>query len=207
VSGEAKPTISEEKRALRSELIAVRARLSQEERFQKSLAIAARLEEVPAFREARVVALYAPLGTEVESSEMDRRLAARGARVVYPRSLVAERRLVFSRCAPGDLVRGPLGAREPPAQLGTIDVEDIDCVVMPGVAFSLDGLRLGRGGGYYDVTLRGMPRAARVGVAFDAQVVPAVPHEPHDAPLDAVVTESRVLLFPRAGAGAEGSRR
>jgi 5-formyltetrahydrofolate cyclo-ligase len=205
VSGEPKPTISEEKRALRSELIAVRARLSQEERLQKSLAIAARLEEVPAYREARLVALYAPLGTEVESIEIDRRLAARGARIVYPRSLVAERRLVFSRCAPGDLVKGPLGAREPPPELAAIDAEDVDCVVMPGIAFSLDGLRLGRGGGYYDVTLRATPRAARVGVAFDAQVVPSVPGEPHDAPLDAVVTESCVLLFPRRG--AEGSRQ
>lgn len=192
-------SIGEEKRALRTELIALRARLSQDDRHEKSLAISARLEDVPAFRAARTVALYAPLGTEVDSADVARRLSARGARVVYPRSLVSERRLVFSRCEPEDLVRGPLGAREPPEGLPAVDPGEIDCVVMPGVAFSLEGLRLGRGGGYYDVTLRSLPRAARVGVAFDLQVVPAVPREPHDAPLDAVVTEARVLLFPRAG--------
>jgi 5-formyltetrahydrofolate cyclo-ligase len=78
-----------------------------------------------------------------------------------------------------------------------VALDEIDCVVMPGVAFSQDGLRLGRGGGYYDSTLVRMPRAARIGVAFDVQVLPALPREPHDAPLDAVVTEARTLLFSR----------
>jgi 5-formyltetrahydrofolate cyclo-ligase len=70
-------------------------------------------------------------------------------------------------------------------------------VVVPGVAFSQDGHRLGRGGGHYDATLAQMPRAVRLGVAFEAQLVAELPREPHDAPLDAVVTESRVLLLPR----------
>jgi 5-formyltetrahydrofolate cyclo-ligase len=51
-----------------------------------------------------------------------------------------------------------------------------------------------------------MPRAARIGLAFDRQIVPALPREPHDAQLDAVVSETRTLLFPREGAGASESR-
>jgi 5-formyltetrahydrofolate cyclo-ligase len=86
---------------------------------------------------------------------------------------------------------------EPPAGAPEVALDEIDCVVMPGVAFSEDGLRLGRGGGYYDATLERMPRAARVGLAFEAQIVPTLPREAHDAPLDAVVTETRTLLFPR----------
>ncbi|BDG04812.1 5-formyltetrahydrofolate cyclo-ligase [Anaeromyxobacter oryzae] len=185
------------KRALRSELIAVRARLSQEERSEKSHAIAERVDRIAAVRDARTVALYAPLGTEVDSTELARRIGARGGRVVYPRSVVGERRLVFCRCDPAELVRGPLGAREPPAGAPEVALAEVDCVVMPGVAFSLDGLRLGRGGGYYDATLWAMPGSARVGVAFDVQVVPSLPREPHDAPLDALVTESRALTFAR----------
>jgi 5-formyltetrahydrofolate cyclo-ligase len=92
-------------------------------------------------------------------------------------------------------VRGPFGAGEPPAHLPELAAADVGCVVVPGVAFSLDGHRLGRGGGHYDVTLGRMPRVPRVGVAFDAQVVPTLPHEPHDVPLDALVTETRTLLF------------
>ncbi len=104
---------------------------------------------------------------------------------------------MFARCEPGALVRGPLGADEPPSGAPEADPADIECVVMPGVAFSLDGLRLGRGGGYYDATLKTMPRAARVGLAYDVQIVETLPREPHDAPLDAVVTDARVLSFPR----------
>jgi 5-formyltetrahydrofolate cyclo-ligase len=69
--------------------------------------------------------------------------------------------------------------------------------LQPGVAFSQDGLRLGRGGGYYDATLRGLDAVARVGLAFDVQIVPTLPREPHDAPMDAVVTETRLLSFRR----------
>jgi 5-formyltetrahydrofolate cyclo-ligase len=68
---------------------------------------------------------------------------------------------------------------------------------MPGVAFSEDGLRLGRGGGYYDATLGALPAAARIGLAFDVQLVPALPREPHDARMDAIVTDARVLAFRR----------
>jgi 5-formyltetrahydrofolate cyclo-ligase len=184
------------KRALRSELIAVRARLSPDERLEKSLAIADRIEVVAPFRGAQVLALYAPLGTEVDALEIARRAVARGVSVVFPRAVPGERRLAFARCAPAELVRGPLGASEPPAGAPEVLPEEVGCVVVPGVAFSPDGLRLGRGGGHYDATLAAMPRAARVGVAYDAQIVPALPREPHDAPLDALVTEARTLLFP-----------
>lgn len=189
--------MSERKRALRSELIALRARLTLAERAEKSRAIADRVEALPPFRGARTVALYAPLGTEVDGLELARRALARGMRVVFPRALPVERRLVFARCDPAALVKGPLGAAEPPTGAPEVPPAEIGCVVMPGVGFSLDGLRLGRGGGYYDVTLRGMPAAPRVGVAYDVQVVPTLPREPHDAPLDALVTEARTLTFPR----------
>jgi 5-formyltetrahydrofolate cyclo-ligase len=190
-------TQHEAKRALRSELIARRARLGAEEREEKSRAVAARLEGVAAFRDARVIALYAALGTEVDPAEIARRALARGVRVAYPRVGHADRRLAFALCAPADLVRGRLGAAEPPPGAPAVDPAEVGCVVMPGIAFSEDGLRLGRGGGYYDATLPHLAGAARIGLAFDVQIVRTLPREPHDAPMDAVVTETRVLSFRR----------
>jgi 5-formyltetrahydrofolate cyclo-ligase len=128
-------------------------------------------------------------------------------RLVFPRSIPGERRLAFARAAPGALVRGPLGALEPPPGAPEVALDEIECVLVPGVAFSEDGLRLGRGGGYYDATLKHMPRARRVGLAFDAQVLPALPREPHDVPLDAVVTETRTLVFPRESPPAPAESR
>jgi 5-formyltetrahydrofolate cyclo-ligase len=183
------------KRALRSRLIAARARLSQEERARGSAAIAERVLGLPFLIEARTVALYAPLGTEVDALEIARRLG--GLRLLYPRARVDARSLTFARCEPVELVRGPLGAREPPAGAPEVELADVDCVVVPGIGFSEDGVRLGRGGGYYDAALLEMPRARRVGVAFEVQLVPTLPHEPHDATLDVVVTEARILRFER----------
>ena len=188
---------AEQKRALRSELIAVRARLSQDDRQERSRAIAERLDAVEAFRTATTVALYSPLGTEVDSGPIARQALSHGARVVYPRVVRGERRLAFARCDQSDLAPGPLGAAEPPPGAPEVPLGEIGCVVMPGVAFSEEGARLGRGGGYYDATLRRIPAAARIGVAYDVQIVPTLPHEDHDQALDAVVTDARTLQFAR----------
>ncbi len=183
------------KRALRSTLIAERARLSPEERAAYSRRIAERALALEGVAAARFVAVYAPLGTEVDALELVRLLGAR--QPVYPRAVPGSRRLEFARCAPPALVRGPLGAREPPPGARAVDPREVDVAFLPGIGFSLDGHRLGRGGGYYDATLEEMPGARRVGLAFEAQLVPALPFEPHDARLDAIVTEARTLTFSR----------
>lgn len=172
--------------------------MSREDRAERSRAIAERAVSIPELMSARTVALYAPLNTEVDPAEIERRLAAAGVRVAYPRVQQTGRILAFAECAPQALVRGPLGALEPPASARTIGLGAIDAVLMPGVAFSVDGLRLGRGGGYYDATLKLVPvYALRIGLGFDVQVVPSLPREPHDVPLDVVVTEARTLRFAR----------
>jgi 5-formyltetrahydrofolate cyclo-ligase len=190
-------TPSGTKQELRAELSARRAHLGAEERAAHALAIAERIDALPAFRDAGTVALYAAMGAEVDATRITGAALVRGARVVFPRSVPGSRRLAFAHCDPADLVRGPFGAAEPPPGAPEVDLAEIGCVVLPGVAFSLDGVRLGRGGGHYDATLAAMPRAARIGVAFELQLVPALPREPHDAALDAVVTEARTLVFPR----------
>ena len=190
-------TNGESKRALRAELAALRARLAPAERAARSLAVADRIEGLEPFRAARTVAAYAALGAEVDPARIVARAAARGVRLVYPRATGRERALAFAACPPGDLVRGPHGALEPPAAAPVVALDEVDCVLMPGVAFSEDGLRLGRGGGHFDATLARMPRALRVGLAFDVQVVPSLPREPHDAALDALVTDVRLLRFAR----------
>jgi len=192
------PDSRERKRALRAELIQIRAKLSKDERAERSRAIGERACAIAELMGARTVALYAPLNTEVDPFEIARRLLAAGARIGWPRVLPEGRVLAFGSCDLQALVRGPLGALEPPASARVVALAEVEAVVMPGVAFSVDGLRLGRGGGYYDATLKQVPaRALRIGLGFDVQIVPSLPREPHDVPLDAVVTEARTLRFAR----------
>ena len=194
----------ERKRPARSELIAARARLTPEEREARAAAIGDRVATVPGFLEAKVLAVYAAIGTEADVSGIARRAAARGVRVVYPRVLRGERRLAYAAADPDRLVPGPLGTLEPPPGSPEVPLGEIECAIVPGVGFSRDGQRLGRGGGHYDATLASMPRALRIGVGFEAQIVPELPREPHDQVLDAIATELRVLFFParRAALGS-----
>jgi len=191
------PDLQARKRELRAELIATRARLTPLQRETWSAAIAGRMAVLEPFRAATTVALYAPLGAEVDSSLIASAVLARGGRVLFPRTVAGQRRLVFCACPPDQLVRGPFGAGEPPPGASEVPLAGIACFVIPGVGFSRDGLRLGRGGGYYDTTLAQAPGAVRLGVAFDLQLRPELPREPHDVSLDAIVTERDTLLFQR----------
>jgi 5-formyltetrahydrofolate cyclo-ligase len=176
-------------------MIAARVTLSPDERAAASRAIASRLESLPAWSGARTVALYASMGAEVDTAGLALLAAAGGKRVVWPRLSPSGKAMEFAACPPSDLVAGPARALEPPATAAPVPAGEIDLVAVPGVAFDARGRRLGRGGGHYDATLaRIRPGAFRVGLAFESQVVPAVPAEPHDQRLDAIVTEARVLV-------------
>lgn len=163
---------------------------------------------LPSFARAATVGLYAPMGAEVDTAELGRLSTSAGKRIAYPRVTTGERRLAYAECESGALVGGALRTREPPAGCREVPLDELDLVVVPGVAFDARGRRLGRGGGYYDATLTALrPGAARVGLAFELQIVDAIPEEPHDAPLDAVVTEARIVFPLTAPPGSGIPRR
>jgi len=182
------------KRSLRQRVLARRMALSAEERATRSRAIAARVASLPAFSRARTVALYAAIGAEVDTVELARLAAAGGKQIVWPRIGEGERRLTFAACAPGGLRPGPHGTRVPPPEAPEVPIEVVDLVCVPGVAFDEARRRLGRGGGYYDATLGAAGgRTLRVGLAFECQMVDAVPAAAHDIQVDAVATELRLV--------------
>ena len=75
--------------------------------------------------------------------------------------------------------------------------QKIDCAVVPGVAFSMDGTRLGMGGGYYDVFLPKAPKTVKIALAFQCQIVEHIPSLPHDCGVDWIVTEQGVFKANR----------
>jgi 5-formyltetrahydrofolate cyclo-ligase len=185
------------KRALREQALAARSRLPPDERARHAEAIAGRLASVPAYARCRTLALYAAMGAEVDTAPIARRAATEGKRLAWPRLHPGGPALGFASCPPEALVAGPLGTRQPPAGAPDVPLDAIDCILVPGVAFDPRGVRLGRGRGHYDATLGSLPRAAfRIGLAFEAQIVGEVPREPHDAPLDLLVTERRLVWPP-----------
>ena len=179
------------KQELRRELRGRCRSLTPGDRDRASRAAEARLLAIPELSAPRTVALYAATFDEADPTRALPVLLERGVRVVFPR--VAGPDLEFVPVTdPGELLAGHRGIGEPAGP--AIDVTEIDVMVVPGLAFDADGMRLGRGGGHYDRTLpRLRPDATRVAFCFDFQVVPHVPRAPHDQRVDVIVTDRRVI--------------
>ena len=159
--------------------------LDSRQRLRASAAIFSAVERLPEFRAARTVAVFAALPDEPATDEVLARWAST-RRVVLPR--VEGDAMRFYACRPDALVFGAFGILEPQGER-PCPAGEIDLVVCPGVAFTADGRRLGRGRGYYDRYL-GAPgfRGVRVGVCYAHQLVDDLPVEPHDVRMDRVIT-------------------
>jgi 5-formyltetrahydrofolate cyclo-ligase len=182
------------KQALREELTARRRAMTPELVDQRGLKIQARFLATPYYQRATTLALYAPLRGEVPTRDILIAALADGKTVCYPLSHVHGRVLSFRAVRSElELEPGRLGVREPTS--GTeLALDRIDIFVVPGLGFTRDGRRLGRGGGYYDATLEaGPPASRRVGLAFSDQIVAELPTAPEDMAMDLVVTESETL--------------
>ena len=194
--------LDQSKRALR-EAVKGRCRIGGPLLEAASIAAQARLLSSGLLDGARVIGLYRALPSELKTAALEEALLARGVRVCLPAVREPERALSF-HLAGGPLQKGPLGVHEPvPHQSALVPLDAIDAFVLPGLAADAHGRRLGRGRGHYDATLARAPRALRILLLLDAGLVPEVPVGEHDALLDAVCTESRLLLCtPRARAAA-----
>ena len=183
----------EQKAQLRAELRGLRAAIDPEARAHASDAACERLLEwLPVT--AATVALYVAFGDELDPSHAVAALHQLGVRVLLPRVAGAEIELVQVE-AGAPLVPGLVGVPEPAG--AAVEVGDVDVVVLPGLGFSEDGARLGRGGGHYDRLLAALPPStSRVGFCFDEQVVAALATEPHDEGVDVIITDRRTLEVP-----------
>jgi 5-formyltetrahydrofolate cyclo-ligase len=188
--------MSKAKRDLRDRVASELKAMLPVERLERSARVQARLMATPEFKNARSVMVYQSDQTEVDTREIVMACLDEGKRVSLPRTVRGTRTMEALEIldVKRDLEDSRFGFKEPQAILPFIALENIDLVVVPGRAFDAEGHRLGRGGGYYDrfLSLENVS-AARAAVAFDLQIVEAVPCESHDCLVDLVVTETRVI--------------
>ena len=136
------------KKELRRTMKARNLSLGAEARSVASARIFGRVGELPAFAAAHTVALFSALPDEPDTGGVAERWRAAGKRLVLPR--VEGDAMRFCDCDPAALRRGAFGIAEPEPGARTCPPGEIDLVVVPGVAFTAGGVRLGRGKGYYD---------------------------------------------------------
>jgi 5-formyltetrahydrofolate cyclo-ligase len=139
----------------------------------------------------RTFAAYVPEDDEPGHGRIPAAFTQLGARVLLPVVPTNGRELAWA-VDTGRLAPGRLGVLEPVGpRLGATAVGTADVVVVPALAVARNGIRLGRGGGYYDRALRhARPDAVLVALLFDDEFVDELPTEPHDRPVTAVVTPS-----------------
>lgn len=193
--------LSVDKTALRAQMRALTSTLDPATQAGESRAICTALQRllVP----SRRVLLYAPLPGEVDIWPIFDWLLEHGIEPALPQ-VDWERETMAAASYDGVrealIPTGP-GLVQPADHAEIFEPASLDVVVAPGLAFDASGGRLGRGGGYYDRFLAGIPERVRIiGVGFDAQVVDAVPREPHDRVMDVVVT-GRGVITPEPATG------
>jgi 5-formyltetrahydrofolate cyclo-ligase len=143
-----------------------------------------------------VIAGFWPMGQEIDVRPLLTLLHDKGHRIALPATPPKGNPLEFRLWAPGAMmVPERFGTMRPTGDLVVPDV-----LLMPLLLFDAMGNRLGYGGGYYDRTLAGLPGRFRLGCAFAAQQVDAVPVALYDVPLDAVATETGIIRCGEANA-------
>jgi 5-formyltetrahydrofolate cyclo-ligase len=170
----------------------LRDAMPADERARRSAVITRRLFGLDGFGHARTVMLFSSFGSEVDTAPLIARLDEERRRVALPRT--KDHGMLSVAYRPGDPVSvAPFGAMEPAG--GTIVApEEIDAVLVPGLAFDRAGYRVGYGGGFFDRFLaKTRTDALRVGICFALQVVGEVPRGAADLPVDVIVTDEETL--------------
>jgi 5-formyltetrahydrofolate cyclo-ligase len=178
---------------LRNAIIARRAALSLPVRHNANHTISKQILTLGGFHDAQTVMAYMNFAAEFSTSEIVRAALDRDKVLILPKVNKDDRQLDLFRVEniDTDLSPGIWGILEPnPDRCEKISAEEIDFMLIPGVAFDANCNRLGYGGGYYDRLLEELgPFTILVAPAFAVQIVDRVPVEPHDIPLNLVVTE------------------
>ncbi|MDX9708869.1 MAG: 5-formyltetrahydrofolate cyclo-ligase [Trichloromonas sp.] len=181
------------KQSLRAAMLE-RRRISTADRAAWGQAAQSRLLSSPEYAAANFLALYSPVRDEVPTDEIFRAARKSGKRVAYPR--VAADGLEFVEVSDLNGLRpGRFGILEP-IGASPLPLAAIDLMVIPGVAYDLEGFRLGYGKGCYDRFLHGSgAKPRRAGFCYELQLVASLPVENHDIAMHLLITESRILRF------------
>lgn len=184
------------KKAIRNKILTIRDQIPLDIRYKKDLRIRENLFSLPEFISAKTVLLYASFRSEVETLVVIRESLSMGKKVLLPKVDAKESQLVLYEVKNMDeLASGYMGIPEPhlPDDRRTF-IDEADLAIIPGAVFDLSGNRIGYGAGYYDVLLsKKTERMPVFALAYEEQLVNAVPAENHDIKVTAIVTDERVI--------------
>ncbi len=189
-------TPKEFKAAIRNERLALRDAMTPEARIEGSLAMVEKAGDRIEFDPGTVISGFWPIRSEADVRPLMAHLRSRGARLCLPVVLDRETIVFRELVAGAPVVKTGFGTTGPGPEAAVLDP---DILLVPLSAFDRTGHRIGYGAGHYDRAIDRLKAKGRVpkliGIAFDCQEVASVPAEPHDVPLDGILTESGLSMF------------
>ena len=189
-----KSTVKKGKKSLRAAYQALLEQMPKVEARRRSAVICSTALALPVLQNKKVIAAYSSFGHEVVTQPLLANLLAAGFVLTLPVVDQQNQKMEFRRVDSLEtLTPGVYGILEP--HTGQLcSPEEIELLFIPGLAFDRQGNRLGRGGGYYDRYLPTVkPNAVKIGLAFQLQIADALPVDPHDIKVDAVITEQGII--------------
>lgn len=179
------------KQELRKRILDLIHQQKEEDALRKSRVISEKFLALPVFKKAETILFYASFQGEVDTFALMDKAVELKKTVAVPFVCRKENKIIpMVITSTKELNKGRYGIPEPVFDRSrSVDPDMIDLVVVPGVAFDRGNNRLGRGAGYYDRFLSALPSITpTVGLAYDLQIVDALPRESHDRPVTLVVT-------------------
>jgi 5-formyltetrahydrofolate cyclo-ligase len=185
----------EEKKEIRKKVKQLLEQLTEKEKQAYSRAIAEKLYALSAWEKAKCIGITISRGNEVNTLPIIKKAWHEGKKVCVPRCNPAEKTMVFRELQSFEQLESVyFGLLEPIENMTTeVRAHDIDLMIVPGVCFSKDGYRIGYGGGYYDRYLPYFSQTT-VSLAYSMQIVDKVPTEPHDIPVQLIITNDEVIV-------------
>ena len=186
------------KKALRASIKQKRRALSIEYRQQASRKMQAELTKLPCYQAAEYIMLYMAMQDEVQLDELIAMVLKDGKKTVIPLVTGAVLMEAVELSDLDDLVPDKYGIKTVSEEKRRLIAPDkIDLIIVPGVAFDKAGHRLGMGGGFYDRFMLRASRAVRAALAYDCQLLVAVPAEVHDLTVDYIITEKQNIALTK----------
>ena len=185
-----------DKSAARRYFLNIRATLSPEALTEQSRALSEDVLSLDVFKNADTILLFSSTRNEPDLCFLAKESLTRGISVAYPISLTDSYTITF-RCISSldDLKKGAYGILEPDIDAPTPVLTSRSLCIVPALAYDKKGTRLGYGKGYYDKFLSNFPGIS-VGIAMDSFLCHRLPKDPHDVPLDILITKEGAI-YPR----------
>ncbi len=181
---------------IREEILRIRNSLSETEIVSSSNIISDKVISTKEFKKAQSIGTYYPIRSEVKTFEIIKHSLATKKTIGLPR-IIDSNRIAFFKIMENSFedikfTKGKYGILE--NLMSDSIVEEMDLLIIPGIAFDLQGNRIGYGKGYYDRFLSTRKVSYIMGLAFENQIIKKIPTTENDIPVDVLVTENRIIF-------------